>query len=99
MMAIISGLAVTLFMNCTNFTMNSYIQENYPTKMRSTSYGLINSASRLCVAGSQLVIPIIAAGYGFMGVFSSISVLFFLTAALILVFGARTAGKSLEEIN
>lgn len=97
--AIVIGFLLTLFMNCTTYTMNSYIQESYPTKMRSTSYGIVSAFSRINVSGAQLVVPAIITAYGFSGVFTVVGLSFALTGILILAFGIRTAGKSLEEIS
>lgn len=98
-LAIVSGFSLILLMNCTNFTMNSYIQESYPTQMRSSTYGMINAISRFSVSGAQLVVPVVMTSYGFSGVFSGVAMLFAFTAFLIMAFGRRTAGKSLEEIS
>lgn len=77
----------------------AYVAEHYPTKMRNTSVGFINASQRFGVSGSQLLIPLIMAGVGFKGLFLGIAALYALGALVVLFFGERTGGKSLEEID
>lgn len=77
----------------------AYVAEHYPTKMRNTAVGFINASQRLAVSGSQLFIPVIMTGFGFKGLFMGIAGLNIVSALVILLWGARTGGKSLEEID
>ena len=77
----------------------AYVAEHYPTKMRNTAVGFINASQRLAVSGSQLLIPVIMTGFGFKDLFMGIAGLNIISAFVVLVFGARTGGKSLEEID
>lgn len=82
----------------TGFTYNPYIAEHYPTKMRNTSVGVLTAAQRFSVSGSQLYIPVVVAGYGFSGFYLGVAGLAVFMALVVLIFGDRTGGKSLEDV-
>ncbi|MBB5346306.1 putative MFS transporter [Desulfoprunum benzoelyticum] len=92
------GFTVTVFNMALNFILFSYTAESYPTRMRNTATGFHNGLARLSVSASQPLIPIIHQAYGFAGIFTSVAVLFFLPIIPLLLWGQRTGGKSLEEI-
>ncbi|MDR2549024.1 MAG: MFS transporter [Desulfobulbus sp.] len=92
------GFIVTAFNLALSFIMFSYTAESYPTRMRNTATGFHNGLARLAVSGSQPLIPMIHQAYGFMGVFTSVAILFFLPMIPLMIWGKRTGGKSLEEI-
>lgn len=77
----------------------SYIAESYPTKMRNTTTGIHNALGRFATSGFQLLIPILFAQYKFLGVYSTVAVLLLIPVAVVLIWGIRTGGKSLEEIS
>lgn len=83
----------------TGFISMAYVPEHYPTNMRNTGVGMINAFQRLGVSGSQLLIPLVLAGFGFKGLFMGLALLNVFSAFIVLGFGARTGGKSLEEID
>lgn len=94
----IAGFSVTIFNMALSFALFSYTAESYPTRMRNTATGFHNGLARLSVSGSQFFIPIIHQSYGFSGIFTSVAILFFLPVIPLLIWGKRTGGKSLEEI-
>ncbi|MDR1604886.1 MAG: MFS transporter [Gracilibacteraceae bacterium] len=81
------------------YVLMSYIAESYPTNMRNTATGLQNGVARLSVSLFQPLIPLIYAAWSFPGVIGSFAACSFLAGAVMLVFGWRTGGRSLEEIN
>jgi len=93
-----AGFTVTVANMAVNFILFSYTAESYPTKMRNTATGFHNGLARLSVSASQPLIPMIHQAYGFSGVFNSVGILFLLPAIPLLIWGKRTGGKSLEEI-
>ena len=97
-MLTIFGFTVTVFNMALNFILFSYTAESYPTQMRNTATGFHNGLARLSVSASQPLIPMIHQAYGFAGIFTSVAVLFFLPIIPLLLWGKRTGGKSLEEI-
>lgn len=89
------GFLVTAGNMAMGFVLISYTAESYPTRMRNTATGFFNALARLSVSMSQRVISLVQAGYGFMGVMFSVA---FLLLLPLLLWGQRTGGKSLEEI-
>jgi len=81
-----------------SFLLFSYTAESYPTRMRNTATGFHNGLARLSVSGSQIFIPLIHTAYGFTGIFTAVGILFFAPVIPLLLWGLRTGGKSLEEI-
>ena len=80
------------------FIAMAYIPEHYPTKMRNTSVGFVNAAQRLGVSAAQLFIPVVMVSFGFKGLFMGIAGLYLFSAFIVLAFGERTGGKSLEQV-
>lgn len=104
----ICGFLLMTFMQAGLYMSFTYIAESYPTYMRSTSSGVHNALGRLAVSGTNILIPLILLSFG--GVVDGVSrdlpvlyhisaVLFLIPAVVLLVFGKRTGGKSLEEIS
>lgn len=92
------GALLTSFVMGMSFTIFSYTAESYPTHLRNTATGFHSSIGRLAVAFSQPLIPIIYAAYSFDGVFYIFSALCVVPALVLALWGARTGGKSLEDI-
>ncbi|MFM2096831.1 MAG: hypothetical protein RIS70_3955 [Planctomycetota bacterium] len=80
------------------FIAMAYVPEHYPTGMRNTAVGMINAIQRLGVSASQFLIPLIDTRYGFKTLFFVIAGLWVFSAAVVLLFGRRTGGVSLEQI-
>lgn len=95
---IAAGFCVTVFNLALNFILFSYTAESYPTRMRNTATGFHNGLARLSVSASQPLIPILHQAYGFAGVFGAVGTLYLLPVIPVLLWGKRTGGKSLEEI-
>lgn len=93
---------VAFLLNAVNmglaFIAMAYVPEHYPTKMRNTAVGIINAFQRLGVSGSQLLIPLVVAGYGFKTLFLAIAALFVFSGLVALFLGQRTGGIPLEQI-
>ncbi|AFM42287.1 sugar phosphate permease [Desulfosporosinus acidiphilus SJ4] len=81
------------------FISYSYIAESYPTSLRNTAVGIHNSVGRFATAAFQLVIPVIFAQYKFVGIYSIVAIMILVPAGILAIWGARTGGKSLEEIS
>ena len=77
----------------------SYIAESYPTRMRNTAVGIHNGAGRFCTSFMQKQVPVIFAAGGFAGVYNTVAVMMLAPLLIVLLFGLRTGGKSLEEIS
>lgn len=92
------GALLTAFVMGLGFTVFSYTAESYPTHLRNTATGFHSSIGRLAVAFSQPLIPVVYAAYSFDGVFYIFSALCVVPAIVLAIWGARTGGKSLEDI-
>lgn len=92
------GALLTAFVMGLGFTIFSYTAESYPTHLRNTATGFHSSIGRLAVAFSQPLIPVVYAAYSFDGVFYIFSALCIVPAIILALWGARTGGKSLEDI-
>ena len=95
---VLIGAVLTAFVMGVGFTIFSYTAESYPTHLRNTATGFHSSVGRLAVAFSQPLIPVVYAAYSFDGVFYIFSMLCIIPAIVVGVWGARTGGKSLEDI-
>ena len=93
-----AGFALSVFNLAINFILFSYTAESYPTKMHNTATGFHNGVARLSVSASQPLIPMIFGAYGFVGVFSAVGIFYLLPVIPLLIWGMRTGGKSLEDI-
>lgn len=82
-----------------NFITFSYIAENYPTKMRNTSTGIHNASGRLATSVLQLYVPVVFAQYKFTGVYNMVAIMVCIPVTVLLLWGMKTGGKSLEEIS
>lgn len=98
-LAALFGLLINVFAIARNFIIHPYVAESLPTKLRNSVTGILNGISRFAASGAQLLVPMIFAGYGIFGVFGFAMVLSLLTSFVVLVFGWRSAHRSLEEIN
>ncbi len=79
----------------------TYLAENLPNKYRSTGTGLIMSASRLLIGVVTPTVPVFMAMQGVSPMFnvSAVNAVFYIIPAIIcLVWGGKTAQKSLEQI-
>ena len=100
------GFLISTFNMAGGFIVFSYTAESYPTHMRNTAVGFLNGLARLSVSAFQRVVPFLFAAFSTSSAFSNINVIFYTSAILlaaplvfVLLFGERTGGKSLEEIN
>lgn len=97
LVVLIGGLLTAGVMGM-GFTVFSYTAESYPTMSRNTATGFHAASGRLAVAFSQPLIPVVYAAYSFDGVFYIFTALCIAAALILGIWGARTGGKSLEDI-
>jgi putative MFS transporter len=77
----------------------AYLGELYPTNIRSTAVGVIYSIGRLTTALVSVIVPVVNAKFGYIGVFALMGSLLIITSTITGIWGAQTAHKSLEELN
>ena len=99
MMLTIVGFCLIAVCMAIGFISFSYIAESYPTRMRNSCVGIHNGIARFSVAGMQKVIPVLSAAGGFTMVYGAVAVLLVIPIAVVLIWGMRTGGKSLEDIS
>jgi putative MFS transporter len=95
----IVGFVLVACIMAAGFIGFSYIAESYPTVTRNTAAGVHNGVGRLATSGFQLVIPVLFAQFAFVGVYSTVAIMLIIPVVLLLIFGMKTGGKSLEEIS
>lgn len=93
------ALLISVFQQALCTIAFTYLSELYPTEIRSSASGSIYSGGRLAVAFVHSIVPVVSTNYGSFGVFSMMSLLFAFTCVVTAIWGMRTAGRSLEELN
>ena len=76
----------------------AYTSESFPTKIRSFGSGIVEGISRGLAAVGPIVFVLLQP-YGFLSLMIVISLFSLIAAVMIMLFGLRTRGKSLEEIS
>lgn len=77
----------------------TYLAESYPTHVRSNINGLVMGSSRLVSALAVLAVPPILAAYGWVGIHIVNAAIIIIPSIIVLIWGERTSGKTLEELN
>jgi putative MFS transporter len=95
----IVGFLLTMISMAGGFMLFSYNAESYPTKLRTSAAGVQNAAARFATSGMMAMVPVIFATGGFWGVYTVGAICLLLPVLVLALFGARTSGKSLEEIS
>ncbi len=94
----ISGVLLSLFMNMAAAGLYAYTPEVFPTFVRATGTGTASSIGRIGAISAPIFVGFIYPLYGFAGVFGMTTALLTIGALAILLFGPKTLGKPLEEI-
>jgi putative MFS transporter len=92
---IIFGLLVELFTHAFAPILYSYTPECYPTAIRNSGAGLTYGIGRLSNGFGPLIVAFLFKHYGYISVFTYITVCWLVVAISIGVFGARTNGRVL----
>ncbi len=98
MLIVIIGFIIRILMDGVFVMMWSYLAEQYPTRIRNSATGIIFSTGRLLTAVAMLTVPIIFNMFGYTVLFGVIGAMFLLVAVSIGIWGERTGGRSLEDI-
>jgi len=93
-----SGVLMVLFSEMKSTAAHTYRAELFPTAIRSKAVGFVYSFSRLTAALSGYLIATVLALAGVTGVFVCLALLMCFSAAVTLVWGPKTLGRSFEEI-
>jgi Arabinose efflux permease len=77
----------------------TYLAENFPTRIRNNAVGMIFGTSRLMSSVAQLTVAGLFATYGWFGINVIDAFICFIPAIIILIWGEKTSGRSLEDIS
>jgi putative MFS transporter len=95
---VIVGFLLISSVLASSFICFSYIAESYPTRMRNTAVGIHNATGRFATSFMQLLVPVIFASSGFVGVYRVLAAMVILPVFVVLIWGLRTGGEPLERI-
>ena len=76
----------------------AYTAEIFPTRIRTTGVGLASAVGRLGAISAPILVGAIFPRFGFAGVFGVTTVVLLAGALVVVIFGVRTDGRSLEAI-
>jgi putative MFS transporter len=93
------GLCMQFFMFGMWSVLYAYTPELYPTRARATGSGFASSVGRLGSLLGPMIIGVVLPAAGQVGVFGLGAASFVIAAAVVLLFGIETKGKTLEEIS
>jgi putative MFS transporter len=97
-MIVLFGFLAATMMDTFSALCFAYTPEQYPTDVRNSGTGLAYGVGRLANVVNPFVISAILAGAGYPFVFAYIAGSWAITAAIALIFGMKTTGRSLETI-
>jgi putative MFS transporter len=95
---ILAGVWLSFFMNGVYAGVYAYTAEVFPTRIRTTGVGLASAVGRLGAISAPILVGAIFPRFGFAGVFGVTTLVLLVGAVVVLVFGIRTDGRSLEAI-
>jgi putative MFS transporter len=96
---ILAGSAVTLVVGIAPMVVHTYQNELYPTRHRAFATGVVVAVGRLGGAVSGFVIAASLKYAGVPGALLAICGAMTVAVAAVVLFGPRTRGRSLEELN
>ena len=94
----LAGICMSFFMNGTYAGVYAYTAEVFPTAVRTTGAGLASAIGRVGAIVSPILVGYLYPNFGFMGVFGITTIVLLLGAAVVVLMGVPTRGRSLEEI-
>jgi putative MFS transporter len=96
---VVFGFLVATAMDSFSALCFAYTPEQYPTEIRNSGTGLAYGVGRLANVVNPFIIAAVLSSYGYQAVFAYIAGAWVITASIVLLFGARTTRRSLEQIN
>lgn len=94
-----SGTLVTMLLQSATPVMYTYLPEIFPTGLRALGAGFCNGVGRLAVFGTSFLVAAILSLLGFTAVFLYLAGAVFLAGLVMQLFGERTLGRTLSDIN
>jgi putative MFS transporter len=96
---ILLGVLISLAGQTISVSFHAYQSELFPTAVRCRAGGIVYSASRIGAMMSGFIIAFLLKDFGVAGVFTGITGFMLVVAVAIGVFGPKTNGVRLEELN
>lgn len=96
---IVLGVLISLAGQTISVCYHAYQSELFPTAIRCRANGIVYSASRVGAMMSGFIIAALLRDFGVAGVFIGITIAMVVVMISIGVFGPRTNGLRLEELN
>ena len=96
---VVFGLLTTAASNMFSNIYHVYQAEIFPSDVRATAVGWTYSVSRLSSAALPFILIPVLDNYGATAMFAVVIVALAATIAVLVPFGPRTTGRSLDEIN
>lgn len=97
-MIVLAAAVLSFFLNGTYAGVYAYTPELFPTWMRATGSGFASAVGRIGSILAPTIIGVSAASLGFGGVFAMTTAVLVVGVITVVVFGVRTSGRSLEDI-
>ena len=97
-MIVLAAAVLSFFLNGTYAGVYAYTPELFPTWMRATGSGFASAVGRIGSILAPTIIGVSAASLGFGGVFAMTTAVLAVGVVTVVVFGVRTSGRSLEDI-
>lgn len=94
-----AGLCMQFFLFGMWSVLYAYTPELYPTRSRATGSGFASSVGRLGSLLGPFAVGVILPFTGHTGVFTLGAISFAIAAAVVIVMGVETKGRSLEEVS
>lgn len=96
---IFCGILISLAAQTLAVSFHAYQSELFPTALRGRASGIVYSASRISAMFSGFIIAALLKGFGVGGVFAGVTAAMIAVMISIGVFGPRTNGVPLEQLN
>jgi putative MFS transporter len=96
---IMLGILINFSANLMSYSYHAYQAELFPTSIRSRAVGFTYAFSRLSTIFTSFLIAFFSREFGNPGVFTFIALSMVVAAGSIGLFGPRTNGRTLEDIN
>lgn len=94
-----AGLCMQFFLFGMWSVLYAYTPELYPTRSRATGAGFASSVGRLGSLLGPFAVGVILPSTGHTGVFTLGAISFAISAAVVLLMGVETKGRSLEDVS
>lgn len=96
---VVAASFLTVALSGVSASLYCYTPELYPTAVRGLGMGAASAFGRIGAISAPTVIGVTYAGLQFTGVFAMNVVVLLIAVAAVLVFGIRTAGRTLEALS